>query len=117
MSAIATNGMKSGGAYTMLSRSLGPATGGSIGILFYFATALSGGMFIIGATEAISVSTGIHIGPQALSLRLMSVFLLIIILIISLLGPKLVAKTGFILLVITILSILAMIIGIFFAHF
>ena len=60
MSAIATNGkIKSGGSYYMISRSLGPATGGAVGILFYFATTLSGAMYIIGQVEALIVVTGI----------------------------------------------------------
>ena len=117
MSAIATNGMKSGGPYTMLSRSLGPATGGSIGILFYMATTLSGAMYIIGAIEAISVSTGLVIGPPEFSIRLLSVVLLIIILVVNIFGVGLVAKTGIIFLIITLISIFAMVIGIFIAFF
>lgn len=38
MSAIVTNGkIRTGGVYYLVSRSLGPATGGSIGILYYLA--------------------------------------------------------------------------------
>ena len=74
-------------------------------------------MYIIGAIEAISVATGIEIGPPALSIRLMSVFLLILILIVNVFGTGLIAKTGMVFLVITIASILAMLIGIFTAFF
>ncbi len=38
MNAIATNGkIRTGGVYYLISRSLGPATGGCIGLLYYFA--------------------------------------------------------------------------------
>lgn len=69
LSAIATNGkIKAGGTYYLLSRSLGPATGGAVGILFYVATLLSGAMYIIGAVEAFLVSTGLNLGPSWFSL-------------------------------------------------
>lgn len=38
MSAIATNGKaRTGGVYYLISRSLGPSTGGAIGLLYYLA--------------------------------------------------------------------------------
>lgn len=54
MSAIATNGkIRTGGVYYMISRSLGPATGGAVGILFYLATTVSSSMYILGSIEAL----------------------------------------------------------------
>jgi amino acid transporter len=45
MNAIATNGkIRTGGVYYLISRSLGPATGGSIGILYYLASTVSSAM-------------------------------------------------------------------------
>lgn len=112
MSAIATNGkIKSGGSYYMLSWSLGPATGGAVGILFYFATTLSGSMYIIGAVEALKIASGFTLGPEALHMRLFSVLTLIIIIMINWFGMNLVAKTGFVFLSIVILSIFSMLIG------
>ena len=53
VSAIATNTrVKGGGAYFMISRSLGVEFGGSIGIVFFMAQAISVAMYVIGFTEA-----------------------------------------------------------------
>ena len=57
MSAIATNGkIGKGGPYYMLSRSLGPSTGGSLGLLFYIATTFSGAMYILGSVETFMIA-------------------------------------------------------------
>ena len=53
LSAIATNTqVRGGGAYFMISRSLGPEYGGSIGTVFYLAQAISVAMYVVGFTEA-----------------------------------------------------------------
>lgn len=52
ISAIATNGtVKGGGAYYMISRSLGPEFGGSIGLVFYVGQVLNAGMNVVGFCE------------------------------------------------------------------
>jgi len=60
MSAIATNGkVKGGGAYYMISRSLGPATGGAIGILFYLGLSVAIAMYCIGFIETLLDNLGV----------------------------------------------------------
>lgn len=56
-SAISTNGkIRTGGVYYLMSRSLGAAIGGSIGLLYYIAITFSSGMSIIGAVETLQVA-------------------------------------------------------------
>ena len=54
MSAIATNGqVKGGGAYYLISRSVGPAIGGSIGILFTVGLCIAVSLYVIGFCDSI----------------------------------------------------------------
>ncbi|MEZ6038514.1 MAG: amino acid permease [Planctomycetota bacterium] len=54
LAAIATNTrVKGGGAYYLISRSLGVHFGGAIGVVFYLAQAISVAMYVIGFTEAL----------------------------------------------------------------
>ncbi len=53
LSAVATNTrVKGGGAYFLISRSLGPEFGGAIGVVFFLAQAISVAMYVIGFSEA-----------------------------------------------------------------
>lgn len=53
LSAVATNTrVKGGGAYYLISRSLGVEFGGTIGIVFYLAQAVAVAMYVVGFTEA-----------------------------------------------------------------
>ena len=54
LSAIATNTkVEGGGAYFLISRSLGVEFGGAIGLVFFLAQAISVAMYVIGFTEAV----------------------------------------------------------------
>ena len=54
MSAIATNGqIAGGGVYYMISRALGPALGGSIGLMFTMANIISVATYTIGFSESL----------------------------------------------------------------
>ena len=57
LSAIATNTrVKGGGAYYLISRSLGVEFGGAIGVLFFLAQAISVAMYVIGFGEAVAAT-------------------------------------------------------------
>ncbi|XP_038597036.1 solute carrier family 12 member 3-like [Tachyglossus aculeatus] len=54
ISAISTNGkVKAGGTYFLISRSLGPELGGSIGLIFAFANAVAVAMHTVGFSETL----------------------------------------------------------------
>ncbi|MHC4872953.1 MAG: amino acid permease [Planctomycetota bacterium] len=57
ISAVSTNmQVRGGGAYYLISRVLGPAFGGSIGMALFFALALSVPFYVLGFAEALCVS-------------------------------------------------------------
>ena len=60
MSAIATNGrVKGGGAYFLISRSVGPALGGSIGLLFTIGLCCGIAIYVVGFCETLIEVFGI----------------------------------------------------------
>lgn len=57
LSAIVTNGeIQSGGPYYIISRTLGVDIGCSLGMMYYLGNTLSGGMYVLGAVEAVQYS-------------------------------------------------------------
>ncbi|KAK4306940.1 hypothetical protein Pmani_021293 [Petrolisthes manimaculis] len=57
MSAVATNGrIQAGGVYYMISRSLGPEFGGSIGLMFTLANSIASATYIIGFCDSLQNS-------------------------------------------------------------
>src|SRR5690606_36201836 len=95
LSAIATNGkIRTGGVYYLVSRSLGPASGGTIGLLYYIANTFSAGMSIIGSVETLQIAAHFHLGPEAFSIRFFSLVLLGLMIILNLIWRKHVQKTG-----------------------
>ena len=62
LSAIATNTrVEGGGAYFLISRSLGAEFGGAIGIVFFFAQAISVSLYVIGFSEVFNKLYGVPI--------------------------------------------------------
>lgn len=116
MNAIVTNGkMSRGGAYYLLSRSLGPAIGGSLGFLFYVAMTISGAMYIFGAVETFMIASGVGLSSPGITIRVFSLIMLLVILAINWVGMNYVSKTAIVLLIITLLSVLCIFIGLLFA--
>ena len=112
MSAIATNGkIRTGGVYYMVSRSLGAATGGAIGILYYIASSVSSSMSILGAVETFTKSTGVHVGPAGVTMRLFSFILLGVLIAINLFGTRFVSKTSLLMIIFVFISLLSMFAG------
>ncbi len=65
LSAIATNTeVKGGGAYFLISRSLGVEFGGAIGLVFFLAQAISVSLYVLGFAEAVSASIP-GMGPES----------------------------------------------------
>lgn len=57
LSAIASNGeVKGGGAYYLISRTLGPEFGGSIGVLFYLSQVLNTALNVVGLVDCVRLN-------------------------------------------------------------
>ncbi|KAF3214440.1 hypothetical protein TWF679_004814 [Orbilia oligospora] len=108
ISAISTNGtVRGGGAYYLISRSLGPEFGGSIGIVFYLGYVLNTGMNAVGLVDCIMNNYGIRAEdgtgalPDSFGWRyLYATGILILCTTICLLGSSIFAKASNLLLVI-----------------
>lgn len=50
----------SGGAYYLISRSLGPEFGGAIGLIFAFANAVAVAMYVVGFAETVVELLKVH---------------------------------------------------------
>lgn len=63
ISAIATNGtVRGGGAYYLISRSLGPEFGGSIGVVFYLGCVFNTGLNAVGLVDCVKANFGTNSG-------------------------------------------------------
>lgn len=66
ISAIATNGtVRGGGAYYLISRSLGPEFGGSIGIVYYLGSVFNTSLNAVGLIDCLIENFGTHGGNMA----------------------------------------------------
>ncbi|KAF2854559.1 cation chloride cotransporter-like protein [Plenodomus tracheiphilus IPT5] len=66
ISAIATNGtVRGGGAYYLISRSLGPEFGGSIGIVYYLGSVFNTSLNAVGLVDCLIENFGTHGGDMA----------------------------------------------------
>ncbi len=100
LSAIATNTrMGVGGAYFLVSRSLGLEIGGSIGVPLYFAQAISVAFYIVGFTESLQFM-GMAINP-----RLVASAVLIVFFVVAWFGTGIVVKAQYLIFVVLLASL------------
>lgn len=116
MSAISTNGeIKGGGTYYMISRSLGPEFGGSIGLIFSLANAVACAMYVVGFAESMNQlldSFGTCIVDGATSdVRIIGSITIVILTVIVVVGMEWEAKAQIGLLVILLIAIVDFMIG------
>ena len=108
LSSISTNmQVKGGGAYFMISRSLGVEFGGVIAIFFYVAQAIAVSMYVVGFTEAIfSAFPGIGWSFQTVAL-----ITNVIVFIIVFVGAGWTIKIQYGILAVLMLSVISFVIG------
>ncbi|XP_043910677.1 solute carrier family 12 member 2-like [Protopterus annectens] len=108
-SAIATNGfVRGGGAYYLISRSLGPEFGGSIGLIFAFANAVAAAMYVVGFAETVSdlmAEHGVVMVDRINDIRIIGTITVVILLGISLAGMEWEAKAQLVLLGILLIAV------------
>ncbi|XP_043402717.1 solute carrier family 12 member 2 isoform X2 [Chelonia mydas] len=116
-SAIATNGfVRGGGAYYLISRSLGPEFGGAIGLIFAFANAVAVAMYVVGFAETVVEllqENDALMLDEMNDIRIIGAITVLILLGISVAGMEWEAKAQITLLVILLLAIGDFIIGTF----
>jgi len=107
ISAIATNTrVKGGGAYFLISRSLGVEFGGAIGVVFFLAQAISVAMYVIGFTEAL-----LNLFPDAGSARFIASSVNLVVFICVYIGAGWTIKLQYGILAVLALSILSFLAG------
>lgn len=106
ISAIATDQVvKAGGAYYMISRSLGIETGGAVGIPLYFAQALSVALYTIGFAESL-----VQVFP-GLSQTLVALITTILVTALALQSAEIAIKAQYFIMAAIVLSLISLAFG------
>uniref|UniRef100_A0A8C4ZV45 Solute carrier family 12 member 1 n=1 Tax=Gadus morhua TaxID=8049 RepID=A0A8C4ZV45_GADMO len=113
---IAITSKPLGGAYYLISRSLGPEFGGSIGLIFAFANAVAVSMYVVGFAETVVQLLvdydSIMVDPLN-DIRIIGCITVVLLLGISLAGMAWEAKAQIVLLVILLAAIVNVFVGTF----
>jgi solute carrier family 12 sodium/potassium/chloride transporter 2 len=106
ISAIATDRVvRVGGAYYMISRSLGIETGGAVGIPLYFAQALSVALYILGFAESV-------VGAFAsLNQHYVALAVTVLVALLALTSAQIAIKTQYIIMAAIVLSLVSLVLG------
>ncbi|XP_043072702.1 solute carrier family 12 member 3 isoform X2 [Puntigrus tetrazona] len=114
-SAIATNGkVKGGGTYFLISRSLGPELGGSIGLIFAFANAVAVAMHTVGFAETVQVlmqETEVSMVDKLNDIRIIGVITVTCLLAISMAGMEWESKAQVLFFLVIMVSFASYIVG------
>jgi amino acid transporter len=106
ISAIATDQVvKAGGAYYMISRSLGIETGGAVGLPLYFAQALSVALYTLGFAESL-----VQVFP-GLNLTLIALITTVLVTILALQSAEIAIKAQYFIMAAIVLSLISLIFG------
>ncbi len=106
ISAIATDKVvRAGGAYYMISRSLGIETGGAVGIPLYFAQALSVALYTIGFAESVK-----NVFPST-SIVIVALITTILVTALALISAEFAIKAQYVIMAAIALSLVALIFG------
>ncbi|CAH2324555.1 solute carrier family 12 member 3 [Pelobates cultripes] len=115
ISAISTNGkVKSGGTYFLISRSLGPELGGSIGLIFAFANAVAVAMHTVGFAETVRDLLADYdstIVDPTNDIRIIGVITVAVLLGISLAGMEWEAKAQILFFIVIMISFVNYLVG------
>uniref|UniRef100_A0A6Q2XR06 Solute carrier family 12 member 3 n=1 Tax=Esox lucius TaxID=8010 RepID=A0A6Q2XR06_ESOLU len=116
-SAIATNGkVKGGGTYFLISRSLGPELGGSIGLIFAFANAVAVAMHTVGFAETVQSlmqESGTKMVDPTNDIRIIGVITVTCLLAISLAGMEWESKAQIVFFFVILVSFANYLVGTF----
>ncbi|XP_075948584.1 solute carrier family 12 member 10, tandem duplicate 1 isoform X2 [Anarhichas minor] len=117
ISAIATNGrVTSGGAYFMISRSLGPEIGGPIGVVFSFANALACALNTVGFAEVVCdlmQEFGVVMVDSINDVRIVGVITVTVLLLVSLAGMEWESKAQILFFIVILVSFTNFLVGTF----
>ncbi|NIQ53439.1 MAG: amino acid permease, partial [Gammaproteobacteria bacterium] len=106
MASIATDRrVRTGGAYYMISRSLGVETGGAVGIPVYFALAFSVALYTIGFAESVT-----RVFPQVPQ-TLLAAIVTVVVAVLAIVSARLVIRTQYFIMAAIGISLLSLVFG------